>query len=577
MPEQNYLFDIVVLLVAAVMVVSLVRRLKISSIVGYLLAGIIIGPYVLGPSNLSLVKHFAEFGVTFLLFNIGLELPWDRLLNLRRYVFGLGLLQVFVTTTIFSAIGWSYGLNLSTAIVTGGALSLSSTAIVLQILAEKEDLATKYGRISFAVLLFQDLIVVVFLILMGLIVQSSNLPNSDLLPTLLMAIAKGAAALLIIGFIGRFLLRPVYHWVARANNPELFVAMSILLIVTTGFLTYLAGLSMELGAFLAGVLMAGTEYRHQVEADIQPFKGLLLGLFFMSVGMDLNLPILWHNPLVVLTLVASLIFIKVGVLLATGQFFSSISWSTLVRLTLLLASGGEFAFVLLSPMIKSNLLSVSLGQELLLAVSLSMASTPALAYFGRKLSEKISNINGRNQPDLASQETADLQNHIIVVGFGSVGQTVGKLLSQQLIPYVAIDFNSIQVTKGRRQGLPVFFGDARRAEIFKQLGVDKARSIVVTLDRPGTISRCVMMLDRNFPNISLFVRAQSAEQADKLGKPNVKVIVPEMLEPSLQIAGAVMEAAGVPVDQVSKRLELYRKSITSTDEEALEETPSFLS
>ncbi len=569
MSDFEYLFDVLALLIAAVVVVSVLRSLKISSIIGFLLAGLIIGPHGLGViGSVQEVKDLAEFGVVFLLFIIGLELPWERLMSLKKYVFGLGLLQMLVTTTLFTAIGgFFFNLELSIAILVGGALSLSSTAIVIQLLAEREDMATRYGRVGFSILLFQDLSVVGFLILLNIMIVNKGAEHSTFLLSLFTSISKVVGVLMLIALIGRYLLRPIYRWVAGTKNSELFVALSLLLILTTAFLTHIAGLSMELGAFLAGVLLAETEYRHQVEADIQPFKALLLGLFFMTVGMDLNIAILTEYPLTIFSVVFSLIFLKAIVLIGVCRFMS-ISWDTTVRLMLMLATGGEFAFVILLPMLESGLLTFEVEQTLLLAVSLSMGLTPLLAFLGRRLSYKFVKVPGKNMKDIASRERADMQNHVIIVGFGRVGQTVAILLSQRLIPYVAIDLNMNEVAAARKQGLPVFFGDARRMEIFKLLGVEKATSIVISLDKAGTASRCVMMLKRNFPDVQLFVRAQDIDQARKLEKAGAKVIVPEMLEPSLQLAGSVMTSRGISADEIASTLSRFKKSIMG---EAIEE------
>jgi len=564
MDEFGYFFDVLALLIAAVVVVSVLKSLKISPIIGFLLAGLIIGPSGLSfIGSVEQVKHLAEFGVVFLLFIIGLELPWERLMTLKRYVFGLGGLQVSLTMLLFSFLGYFFfHLTISVAVLVGGALALSSTAIVMQLLAEREDMAARYGRIGFSVLLFQDLSVVGFLILLNIMVVHKGAEHATLLSSLMISLLKVVGVLFMIALIGRYLLRPIYKWVASVKNSELFVALSFLIILTTSYSTHAAGLSMELGAFLAGVLLAETEYKHQVEADIQPFKALLLGLFFMTVGMDLKLAILLAHPVYIISVVLALIILKSIVMLIACRIMS-IGWSTTIRLMLMLAAGGEFAFVIFLPMQQSGLLSFELQQTLLLSVSLSMALTPLLAFLGRKLSSKLIKISGKELTEVESRETASMQDHIILVGFGRVGQTVAKILSQHLIPYVAIDLNMKEVNIGRKQGLSVFFGDARRSDIFKTLGADRASSIVLTLDKQSTISRCVMMLRRQFPNASLFVRAQDVEQAKKLEKAGANVIVPELLEPSLQLAGSVMSFKGISADEITSTLTKLKNTILS--------------
>lgn len=563
-----YLHDILIFLSAAIVVVSIIRRLLKSPVLGYLLAGVLVGPYGFHLiDGVEYAKHIAEFGVVFLLFNIGLEVPWERLVTLKRYVFGLGVAQVCITTLAIGLICyWVLNLDLDASIIIGATLSLSSTAVVVQVLAEKGDLAARYGRVSFSVLLLQDLAVVLFLVLINLLNQTEGeFTTSIILSTLAWSILKGVGVLVVIGIVGRGFIRPVYRLVAGNKNPELFVAMTLLIILVTGYATGFAGLSMELGAFMAGLLLAETEYRHQVEADIYPFRGLLLGLFFMSVGMEVDLGLLRDQYGLILGILSIFLVGKACVLVLLCKVFR-LWWSTSLRVALLLAGGGEFAFVLLAPAMKGDIVSVEIAHILSLTVAISMSLTPFFSYLGRTLSKRIDPPGARNNVHFAQEDTRDLKSHVVIVGFGRIGQIVAKLLADQMIPYVAIDMNMGRVSEGRRQGLPVYFGDARRSEIFKAVGIDKARAIVLTIDQPGTISRTVITLKRNCPNIPIFVRARDVDHAHKLEKAGAIVIVPEILEPSLQIASAVMVLCGISKEQITKSVSSLRHTLWERNE-----------
>ncbi len=561
---QSYIHDTLIFLSAAVLVVTLVKRVLKSPFLGYLLAGLLIGPFGLNIiKEVSQTKHLAEFGVVFLLFTIGLELSWERLVSLRRYVFGLGASQVFITSTVIALIvNFGFNLPLGASIIIGAGLALSSTAVVVQILTERGDLASRYGRVSFSILLFQDLAVVLFLVLVNFLANEEGVISTrQLLIALGVSVIKGIVVLVAIGFLGRVLLRPVYRFVATTKNSELFVAMTLLLILFTGYATNYAGLSMELGAFLAGLLLAETEYRHQVESDIHPFRGLLLGLFFMSMGMGIDIRLLWDNLLIISGLLLSLLFGKFLIVFVLGKFFK-LWWSTSLRIGLLLSAGGEFAFVLFAPSAASNLFPPNVVPILFLIVAISMALTPLLGYFGKLLSNFVSPFELKNNAITIQEETRDLTSHVVIVGFGRIGNIIARLLNDQMIPFVAIDMNMARVSEGRKLNLPVFFGDARRAEIFHAIGVGRAKAVVLTLDQPGTVSRAVMTLKRNFPKIPIFVRAHDNEHAEKLKKAGAVVVVPEMLEPSLQLGSQILLLTGIAKEQVNKSVETLRNKLS---------------
>ncbi|MBS0185574.1 MAG: cation:proton antiporter [Proteobacteria bacterium] len=570
---QSYLQDTLVFLSAAILVVTLVKRVLKSPFLGYLLAGLLIGPFGLNyVKEVSQTKHLAEFGVVFLLFTIGLELSWERLVSLRRYVFGLGTAQVFITSTIIALIvNFGFNLPLGASIIIGAGLALSSTAVVVQILAERGDLASRYGRISFSILLFQDLAVVLFLVLVNFLTnEEGEISTHQLLIALGVSVVKGIVVLVAIGFLGRVLLRPVYRFIANTKNSELFVAMTLLLILLTGYTTNYFGLSMELGAFLAGLLLAETEYRHQVESDIHPFRGLLLGLFFISMGMGIDIRLLWDNLFIISGLLLFLLFGKFLIVFVLGKLFK-LWWSTSLRIALLLSAGGEFAFVLFAPSAASGLFPPNVVPLLYLIVAISMALTPLLGHLGKLLSNFVSPFETKNNAIAIEEETRDMTSHVVIVGFGRIGNIIARLLNDQMIPFVAIDMNMARVSEGRKLNLPVFFGDARRAEIFHAISMGKAKAVVLTLDQPGTVSRAVMTLKRNFPKIPIFVRAHDNEHAEKLKKAGAVVVVPEMLEPSLQLGSQILLLAGVSKDQVNKSVETLRhKLLEQTTPSSLE-------
>ena len=554
MHGAHFLNEILVFLIAAVVVVSIFRRLKVSPILGYLAAGLLIGPHALEfIDNVEGVRTFSELGVIFLMFSIGLKMPIQRLKLLRRYVFGMGTVQVFVTGAFFSGIAHYFINSLESAVFVGVALALSSTAVSMQVLSERGESASRYGRVSFSVLLFQDLIVVILLVLLS----SFKAGQGDIAVTLLQALMKTSVALLSIVFIGRVLLRPVYRLVSSFGNQELFVATTLLIILSTGMATAFAGLSMELGAFLAGLLLAETEYKHQVEADIQPYHGLLLGLFFMAMGMNIDLSLLSERFGVVICIITGLVLIKTVILTAAGRFFN-LSLAQSLRVALLLGTGGEFVFVLFEPAIESGLITKSFGSLLSLCVAISMVLTPFLAILGKALEDWITANQSEATLAAAEDEVADLAEHVIVAGFGRLGKLMGQVLAQEIIPFVAIDKEMARVSDGRVRGYPVFFGDAKRATVLRTLGIERAKAVIICLDNAGASSRMAMMIRRHFPNVEVCVRLHDRRYEAKLAQAGCVVVMPENIEPSLQLASSALKMIGTPLDQVNQIINQFR-------------------
>lgn len=554
MHTPEALSDILIFLAAAIVVVPLLLRFRVGLILGYLAAGVIIGPYALALVTITPgTSALAEFGVVFLLFMIGLELSVERLRALARNVFGLGTLQVLTTAVLIAAIAMSLGATGREAIVIGGGLALSSTAFVLQLLIERGERMTGYGQTSFAILLLQDLAVVPMLIVVRLLADT----DTGLGQVALFSALQAIAAIAGIVIIGRLVLRPLYRLVAATGSAELFVATTLLVVLGTSWAVSLGGFSMALGAFMAGLLLAETEYRHQVEADIRPFRGILVGLFFIVVGMSIDLSLIASRWIDILLVVFGLVFGKsllIGLLcLATRQ-----GRETALRSGLLLSQGGEFGFVIFSAAMLTGVLAQETGQLLLAAISLSMAVTPGLHHLGARLS-KI--IDSGPAPNLAAirEETEDLSGHVVIVGFGRVGQTVAKALSLGGVRYVALDLHHRRVTKCHKDGLAVFYGNGADIGILNAVGTGRASAAVITTDQSASTDRAVKALRDSFPDLKIFVRARDLRHRQVLTQEGATSVVPEALEASIQLAGVVLRAMGTSVETIDTVEQEFRR------------------
>jgi len=554
-PDIHYLYTILAFLMAAVGVVFIFRRMKASPVLGYLAAGMLVGPHVLqiikDPTE---TQFLGEIGVIFLLFTLGLELPLQRLNSLKKYVFGLGATQVVITGALFGFLGIWAGFPKETAILLGGAISLSSTAVVLQVLSDRRELATRFGRISFSVLLFQDLAVVFLLILATTL---SGIGESLFLGVSF-AIMKALTAFLIIGALGRFVFRPLFRAVAQSGSSELFMATTFLVVLGTAYLTESFGLSRELGAFLAGILLAETEYRHQIEADIQPFRGLLLGVFFMSVGMGINLSVFLSSAVLILTLLTFMLLVKTLITFILCRL-SWLKTSTSMRVGLLLSGGGEFVFVIFSPTIARNILPPGYEDILFSVVILSMALTPLLGLLGKWLSDRFSIREAHADLDGDAGEIREFQKHVILAGFGRVGQMLAELLTSRMIPFIALDTDMRRVSEGRDKGYPVFYGDAKQLKIMQAIGAERAKVVVITLNQVTSSVRVVSMLRRHYPDLPICVRVKDHRHHEKLIKSGARLVVPETVEPTVQLATSLLNVMGMPSEEIKQLIETFRK------------------
>ncbi|KAL0425970.1 UNVERIFIED_CONTAM: K(+) efflux antiporter 2, chloroplastic [Sesamum radiatum] len=556
--EEASLFDMLWLLLASVIFVPTFQKIPGGSpVLGYLAAGILIGPYGLSIiRNVHATKAIAEFGVVFLLFNIGLELSVERLSSMKKYVFGLGSAQVLVTAVVVCLLArYAAGIAGPAAIVIGNGLALSSTAVVLQVLQERGESTSRHGRATFSVLLFQ-------------------VGFQAIAEALGLAAVKAVVAISAIIAGGRLLLRPIYKQIAENQNAEIFSANTLLVILGTSLLTARAGLSMALGAFLAGLLLAETEFSLQVESDIAPYRGLLLGLFFMTVGMSIDPKLLASNFPVITGTLGLLIAGKTILVALVGRLFG-ISLVSAIRVGLLLAPGGEFAFVAFGEAVNQGIMSSQLSSLLFLVVGISMALTPWLAAGGQLIASRFELHDVRSLLPVES-ETDDLQDHIIICGFGRVGQIIAQLLSERLIPFVALDVRSDRVAIGRALDLPVYFGDAGSREVLHKVGAERACAAAITLDSPGANYRTVWALSKYFPNVKTFVRAHDVDHGLNLEKAGATAVVPETLEPSLQLAAAVLAQAKLPTSEIAATINEFRSRHLSELTELCETSGSSL-
>lgn len=530
--------QIAVFLGATVLAVPLFRRLRLSSILAHLAAGVAIGPFGLAViSDTEGVMHIAEFGVVLLLFVIGLELQPSRLRAMRRSIFGLGLAQVAVITGVFTAIAYTLGLPMNAAFVVGFALSLSSTPLVLQLLAERHELNTQHGRPAFAILLFQDLAVMPMLAILPLLGATGA--TQDMGTTLLNA-AKGLGVLALLVFGGRYVVRPALRLVAETKVAETFTAAALLVVIGTALLVDAVGMSMALGAFVAGVLLAESEYRHELEADIEPFKGLLLGLFFISVGMSTNLRLLLEQPALIAALVGGLLLIKAlllwGIARALGMPARSAS-----PLAVTLAQGGEFGFVLFSLAVSHEILPASLAQILVIVVTISMATTPLLIKLhGLFVEPRLVKAEMRDFDDIT-----DDGSRVLIAGFGRVGQIIGRVLRMRRISFTALESSVAQVDFVRRFGNKVYYGDPSRLELLQAAGAARAEVFVLAMDDIDASVRTAALIKKHFPHLKVFARARNRQHAIKLMDLGVRYIMRETYYSSLNLAQNALEALGL--------------------------------
>ena len=552
MDSQHLLRAAVVFLLATVIAVPLTKRFRLGAVLGYLLAGIAIGPEALGLiGNASGVASISEFGVVLMLFVIGLELSPQRLWVMRRAVFGTGLLQVLATSTVVGVVAYAwFGLVPRAAAIVGGSLALSSTAFGLQILAERKEAGSAYGRQSFAILLFQDLAAIPLIAAVPLLASTSHhgIDPYAVLRTI------GVIVAVVIG--GRYLLRPIFRFVARADSVEVSTATALLVVTGTALLMELTGVSVTLGAFLAGVLLADSEYRHELESNIEPFKGLLLGLFFISVGMSMHVHLLLQAPLLVLGLTLALLLLKGLLLWPLGLTVGGLHRADALRLAVVLACGGEFAFVVLREASELGLIEPQQGALLVLAITLSMALTPLLVAVTGKL------LGAKKEASARPFDTIDVERpRVIIAGYGRMGQIVARVLRTRKIPFVALDHSIEQLELVQRFGRPgdIFYGDPARPELLRAAQADKAEVFILATDDPESSLRVARVVRRLYPNLKVIARARNRQHVWRLMDLGVEDPVRETLYSSLKMTRKALEALGLTSEEAIEEVERFRR------------------
>ncbi|MCG7967014.1 MAG: monovalent cation:proton antiporter-2 (CPA2) family protein [Candidatus Thiodiazotropha taylori] len=552
---------ILLLLAVSVLTVTLFRRMHLPPILGYLIVGILVGPFGGGliASNED-TRFLAEFGVVFLLFTIGLEFSLPQMMAMKGAVFGLGGTQVLLTGIIAALIAWLFGLESSAALITGAVLALSSTAIVTKQLSEQVELNTDHGRLGISILLFQDLAVIPMLVIIPLLSAGGS---DGLLMPLVWALVKATAVFAVIMAFGHWILRPLFHEIARARSAELFTMTVLLVSLAAAWLTHEAGLSLALGAFLAGMMLGETEYRHQIEADIRPFQDVLLGLFFITVGMRVDLssllPILHWVTLAAIVLIA----FKAGIIFLIG-YLSKRPIEASFRSGLLLAQGGEFGFVLLDLSLESSLLPSGTSQILFAAIIISMVISPFLIRYNGRLAQlfcslRSSTANQRPLDELV-HEAEHLEQHVIICGYGRIGQNLGRLLQNEGFPYVALDLDPTVVQEAHEAGEPVHFGDASRQEIIQAAGIDRAAVVVITFEEHTTALKILHHLKSNYPDIQVLVRTRDDTHMETLELAGATEVMPEAVEASLMMGGQLLLLLKVPGSRILKIMREIREN-----------------
>ena len=560
--HAEHLKSILIFLVAAGIVVPLLHRVKLGTVLGFLLIGLVLGPYGIGYLDdyfpllnyLTLddpkeAEPLAELGIVFLLFLLGMELSLRRLWQLRRYVLGVGLVQVALSIIIIgTTIRW-IGLTPPTGLVLGMCFALSSTAIVMQLLIDQHRSAAPVGRVALSVLLFQDLMVVPVLFTIGILEVRSA--GSKSLIDLLLPFAQAFGAVAVIMVVGRYIVTPLMRSAARTGSRELIMAISLTIVVGISSATGASGLSVALGAFLAGLLLSDSEYRHQIEVDLDPFKGLLLGIFFVTVGMVIDLKVVWAHIGWIMLALAGLITVKASVLYFAARLFR-VARPVAAEVAILLAQGGEFAFIVIGLARGKGLINAEIATSAIAVAGLSMMVTPFLAMLARQAGRWFEPLeHAEHSPE---EEAAGLRDHVIIGGFGRVGQTIARILDSENVPWVAFDTNGDTVTRYRKQNRLVYFGDASRHELIERAGARKARAFVVTVGSEDATERMVTQIRKIRPHACVMVRARDGDHAARLTRLGATDAVPETIEASLQLAGRLLEQLDFPDDVAIQRI-----------------------
>jgi len=552
--DISYLNDLLILLFASVIVVIIFRQIGLSPALGYLIAGAIIGPFGLQfVETAQSTKSIAELGIVFMLFAIGLELTFARLATIRKYVFGFGSAQIIVTAGLITFIAnYFFNIAIESALIISCALAMSSTAIVMQVIAENGEQSTRVGRLSFSILLMQDLAVIPILVLLPLLAKS----NLNVLNALGGALINAIIALAIIYAIGRLLLKPFFRIIAHTQNEVLFLSFTMMIILGSALLCHKLGLSFALGAFIAGLMVAETEFRYRVEDEILSLKSLLMGLFFMTIGMSFDSNLLIHSLIPITAITLSLIIFKALIILILCRIFR-FPFAPSVHTGLLLAQGGEFSFVVLLVAVENKLLSDDLSQILMTAVTFSMALTPMLASIGRKIKGQIY-IKEILRDNKLKREIGDISKHVIIIGFSKVGRITAYILRKRKINYLILENNHRIVRIEKNNGFNIYYGDAMNIEILNYIGTAKAESVVVALDDEIACIKVTRFIHQNFPTVAVITKSESFNNTDRFRKVGASYVVSKNLETGLQLSHAALSSVGVNSQEVSSIINSFR-------------------
>ena len=571
---------ILVLLISSVLAVALFRAFRLPAMLAYFLVGMALGPHTFGLlPDTEATKEFAEFGIVFLMFSIGLEFSLPQLYAMRKKVLGLGGAQVFITLAIVMGIAKLAGLDWPVAFVIGSALAMSSTAIVSKILAERVDLNSRHGRLSIGVLLFQDIAVVPILVL----IPALGVAGANLTDVLGFALLKAAAMLLFLFTVGKWLINPWFNIVAGQRSRELFVMNVLMVTLLLAFATKSAGLSYALGAFIAGMLISETKFRYQVESDISPFRDILLGLFFISVGMLLNLQQIFNNLGLVLLILVAFILLKAAIVtlvIRLMQYETGVA----IRTGLILAQAGEFSFVILALGVEQKLISGAALQLILAASLLSMVIAPFLIQYNGRIARRVAKSYSRNSGQVVQdidEVGKHLHNHVIICGYGRSGQYLGRFLQEEHIPFVALDIDPSRVLEAASAGENVMFGDAARRVVLEAAGGARAKALVISYADNRAAMKILHIVQENYPQLPVIVRTVDYSNMEALREAGATEVVPEILEGSLMLASHALMLLGVPLHRVVKRIRLFREEryqlfkgyfhgISDAEDEALE-------
>lgn len=554
MHDISYLRDILILLFASVAIVIIFKQLGLSPALGYLFAGAAIGPFGFGVlTSGETTSSIAELGIVFLLFAIGLELTFSRLMAMRKYVLGFGSLQVILTSALISFICIRFfHLTNETAIIIGSALALSSTAIVMQVIAEHSEQSTRVGRLSFSILLMQDLAVIPILVLLPLLSKT----EINISRALGGAVMDAAIAMAIIFVVGRLLLRPVYRLIAEAKSDVLFLSFTLIVVLGSAYLSNYMGLSFGLGAFIAGLMVAETEYKYRVEEEILSLKSLLLGLFFMTIGMSFDFDLLLKSlPYIVMASIA-LIVVKSSIIILLCRIFR-FPLAPAIHTGLLLSQGGEFAFVVFLMAVRQKFIEVDLSQFLMTVVTFTMALTPLLATLGRNIKARLYTKEVLHDNKL-KREIGDVSKHVVIIGFSKVGRIVAYILRKRGINYIVLENNHRAVRIEKNNGYNIYYGDAMNIDILRYIGIERAESVIVAMEDEIACMKITRFIHENFPNALVITKSETINNADRFKKVGASFVVSKNLETGLQLSHAALSSVGISSSEINSALGAFR-------------------